>query len=67
MIRHTTLNLDSELLDEAKVALNTKRITDTVHRALEDVVLRRRRMTLLSRELPDLTPAAVEEMRTSPR
>jgi hypothetical protein len=41
-IRRTSLNLDFELVDQAKRLLGTSGTTDTVHRALADVVRRER-------------------------
>jgi hypothetical protein len=37
-VRRTSLNLNYELVEKAKTALGTKNTTDTVHRALENVV-----------------------------
>jgi Arc/MetJ family transcription regulator len=65
MKKHTTLNIDLELVSEAREALGTRGTTDTVHAALEDVVRRNRRRRLLSYDLPDLTPQSVEELRSS--
>jgi hypothetical protein len=48
MRKHTTIDLDIELLREAGDVLGTTRTTDTVHAALRDVVRRRRRMAVLS-------------------
>lgn len=39
-VRRTSLNLNRELVEEARQALGTKGTTDTVHRALEEVVSR---------------------------
>ena len=47
MRRHTTIDIDMELVREAGVALGTTRMTETVHAALEEVVRRRRLLTLL--------------------
>lgn len=47
MRRHTTIDIDMDLVREAGVALGTTRMTETVHAALEDVVRRRRLLTLL--------------------
>ena len=66
MKKHTTLNVDPELIAEAQHVLGTKGTTATIHAALEDVVNRSRRRRLLTYDLPDLTPEALEEMR-SPR
>lgn len=64
MRKHTTLNVDPELIAEAQEALGTKGTTATIHAALEDVVRRRRRLRLLTYDLPDLTPEALEQMRS---
>jgi Arc/MetJ family transcription regulator len=40
MIKHTTLNLDTELVNRARQVLGTKTITETIKQALEDVVRR---------------------------
>ena len=61
--RHTTLNLDQSLLEEARAVLQTTGVSDTVHRALEDVIKRHRREWLAQVDLPDLTPESVEQMR----
>jgi Arc/MetJ family transcription regulator len=63
MVKHTTLNLDLDLVDRAREALGTKQVTETVHRALEEVVLSRRRAWLAAHDFEGLTPAAVEQMR----
>jgi Arc/MetJ family transcription regulator len=47
MRKHTTIDLDQELVREAATVLGTTRTTDTVHAALSDVVRRRRRESLL--------------------
>lgn len=65
MRKHTTIDLDLELVREAAATLGTTRTTDTIHAALAEVVARRRRATLVRMELPDLTPAAVAAMRTA--
>jgi Arc/MetJ family transcription regulator len=65
MRKHTTIDLDLELVRDAAAALGTTRTTDTVHAALAEVVARRRRAALVRMELPDLTPQALEEMRSA--
>lgn len=52
MRKHTTIDLDPELVRQAGEVLGTRRTTDTIHAALADVVRRRRRMSIL-----DLKPA----------
>jgi Arc/MetJ family transcription regulator len=47
MRRHTTIDIDMDLVREAGVALGTTRMTETVHAALEEVIRRRRLLTLL--------------------
>ena len=63
MRKHTTLDLDQILVQEAAVALGTSRITETVHAALAEVVARRRRAMLARLDLPDLTPDSLAAMR----
>ena len=48
MRKHTTIDLDPDLVRAAADALGTTRTTDTIHAALADVVNRRRRAALLS-------------------
>lgn len=38
VVRRTSLNLDIDLVAEARTVLGTRGTTDTVHRALEEVV-----------------------------
>lgn len=52
MRKHTTIDLDTELVRQAGDILGTARTTDTVHAALAEVVRRRQRMAIL-----DLRPA----------
>ena len=63
MRKHTTLDLDQDLVREAAAALGTRRTTDTVHAALGEVVARRRRAMLARHDFPDLTPDALATMR----
>lgn len=63
MRKHTTLNLDRDLLRQAQSALGTTQATETIHRALSEVVNRHKRERLAAYDFPDLTPEFVEEMR----
>lgn len=63
MRKHTTLNLDMDLLQEAQEELGTREKTETIHRALEEAINLRRRQRLADRTLPGLTPERLEEMR----
>jgi Arc/MetJ family transcription regulator len=65
MVRRTTINLDSELVAEAREVLKTRNTTDTVHDALRDVVRRERLQRLTEWELEGLTLEGIEEMRRS--
>lgn len=52
MRKHTTIDLDVELVRQAAEALGTSRTTETIHAALAEVVRRRLRM-----EITGLRPA----------
>ena len=67
MRKHTTLDLDQDLVRDAAAALGTSRTTDTVHAALAEVVARRRRGVLARLDFPDLTPGTLEGMRAPRR
>lgn len=67
MRRHTTLDLDQDLVRDAAAALGTSRTTDTVHAALAEVVARRRRAVLAHLDFPDLTPGALARVRAPRR
>jgi len=47
MRKHTTIDLDLDLVRQAAEALGTSRTTETVHAALSEVVRRRLRMEIL--------------------
>ena len=49
MVKRTSLNLDLDLVADARSVLNTRGTTDTIHRALEDVVRRDRLQALAER------------------
>jgi Arc/MetJ family transcription regulator len=65
MVRRTTINLDSELVADAREVLKTRNTTDTVHDALRDVVRRARLQRLTEWELEGLTLEGIKEMRRS--
>jgi hypothetical protein len=62
MRRHTTIDLDQDLVREAATVLGTTKTTDTVHAALADVVRRRRRLGLFE-VAHDLDLAALDALR----
>jgi Arc/MetJ family transcription regulator len=47
MRKHTTIDLDADLVEAAAKVLGTTRTTDTVHAALSEVVRRRERMSII--------------------
>jgi Arc/MetJ family transcription regulator len=49
MTKRTSLNLDMSLLDEARKELGTNGITETVHRALAEVVRQAKLRRLVAR------------------
>jgi Arc/MetJ family transcription regulator len=62
MRKHTTIDLDAELVGEARQVLGTTTTTDTIHAALAEVVRARRRMAILELH-PALTLANLDVMR----
>jgi Arc/MetJ family transcription regulator len=63
VIKRTSLNLDLELVGKARDVLGTNGTTETVRRALEDVVRRRHLRELAKMRFEDLTPEALAELR----
>ena len=62
MRKHTTIDLDVDLVRRAAEALGTTRTTDTIHAALTEVVRRRLRMDILGFR-PALTLDDLDAMR----
>ena len=62
MRKHTTIDLDVELVREAGRVLGTTRTTETIHEALREIVRRRRRMDVLEFR-PALTLEDLDAMR----
>jgi Arc/MetJ family transcription regulator len=62
MRKHTTIDLDTDLVRRAGEVLGTTRTTDTVHAALSEVVRRRIRLGILSLR-PALTLDDLDAMR----
>ena len=65
MIKRTSLNLELDLVAEARAVLDTKGTTDTIHRALEDVVRRERLRRLAAEPFEDLTDEALQTLRAT--
>jgi len=62
-IKRTSLNLDFELVERARDVLHTSGTTDTVHRALEEVIRREALRRLTEWDLGDMTLEDLERMR----
>jgi Arc/MetJ family transcription regulator len=65
VVKRTSLNLELDLVAEAREILNTKGTTETIHRALEDVVRREKLRRLADETFEDLTPEALERLRAT--
>ncbi len=67
MTKRTSLNLDFELLDQAKEVLETSATTETIHRALSEVVRQARLQRLAKRRFAfsDDELAALRSARTA--
>jgi Arc/MetJ family transcription regulator len=63
MVRRTTINLDVELVTQAREILAAKNTTDTVHGALREVIRRERLRRLAERKWEWLTPERLQAMR----
>lgn len=63
VVKRTSLNLDLDLVGQAREALGSKGTTDTIHRALEDVVRREKLRRLAAEPFEDLTLEALEQLR----
>jgi Arc/MetJ family transcription regulator len=61
--KRTNMNLDSALVSQAAEVLGTRGATETVHAAMAEVVRRARRKRLAARDLDDLTPETLDQMR----
>ena len=66
MRKHTTLNLDMDLLMDAQRELGTSTATETIHRALLEAINLRRRQRLMNADLSSLTAEKLEQMRQNP-
>jgi Arc/MetJ family transcription regulator len=66
MTRRTSINLDFELVEEAKEILETRETTETIHRALAEVVRQARLQRLARRrfDFGDVDPAELRRPRT---
>ena len=65
MIKRTSINLELDLVAAAREVLGSNGTTDTIHRALDDVVRREKLRRLAEREFEDLTPEALDRLRAT--
>jgi Arc/MetJ family transcription regulator len=63
MRKRTSLNLDLDLVAEAREVLGTNGTTETVHRALNEIIRREHLRSLAEWTFEDLTPEALAELR----
>lgn len=65
VVKRTSLNLDLDLVAEAREALGSNGTTDTIHRALEEVVRQQKLRWLAERDFSELTPEKLRELRAT--
>ena len=65
MVKRTSLNLELDLVAQARDVLDTRGTTDTIHRALEEVVRRERLRVLALEPFEDLTLESLEQLRAT--
>ena len=58
MVKRTSLNLDLDLVAKAREALGSNGTTDTIHRALEEVVRREKLRRLTEYDFSEYTEEA---------
>ncbi len=63
VVKRTSLNLEFDLVAEARAVLKTRGTTDTIHRALEEVVRQQRLRALAAERFEDLTDHALADLR----
>jgi Arc/MetJ family transcription regulator len=62
-IKRTSMNLDLDLVGEARELLGTNGTTDTVHRALREVISLEKRRRLAAWDLGGMTLEDLKELR----
>jgi len=63
MIKRTSLNLDLDLVSQARDVLDTRTTTETIHRALDEVVRREALRRLAEWDLGGMTLEDLERLR----
>lgn len=62
-VRRTSMNLQLDLVEDAREVLGTKTTTETIHRALAEIVRQSRLRQLAQERFEDLPPEALERLR----
>lgn len=65
MIKRTSLNLDLDLVAQAREILGSNGTTETVHRALQDVVRQEKLRRLTEYDFSELTPDVLDRLRAT--
>ena len=65
VVKRTSLNLDLDLVAQAREVLGSNGTTDTVHRALEEVVRQEKLRWLAERDFSELTPEKLRKLRAT--
>ncbi len=61
MVKRTSMNLDLDLVAEARAVLGSNGTTDTIHRALEEVVRREKLRRLTEYDFSEIDEEARQE------
>lgn len=64
MVKRTSLNLELDLVAAAREILETRGTTDTIHRALTEVIRRQQLRELADERFEDLTSESLAEVRS---
>ena len=65
VVKRTSLNLDLDLVAQAREVLGSNGTTETVHRALEEIVRQEKLRWLADRDFSELTPEVLERLRAT--
>ena len=65
IVKRTSLNLDLDLVGRAREVLGSNGTTETVHRALEEIVRQEKLRWLAERDFSELTPEVLERLRAT--
>lgn len=65
VIKRTSINLELDLVAAAREVLGSNGTTDTVHRALEEVVRQQKLRWLAERDFSELTPEVLDRLRAT--